>query len=774
MLATIDPKTGKAPEERVTSAFMVNAMADRYVYADQPRAIKRARVQAQLDGATPWNPKLLADTGQSDRSNVPFREGEGHVKARVTTYYNLIFDVKCLVTCAMTNPKLDDHDYAGTIAGKFHDMLMEWPGFIYNMMLHQQEMVTHWSGPVYWPDERSWRFRAAKHGSFLVDSGADSTLDTLENCLIRGTYKAHELFWKFYATTDEQEAGITDEDKRAVAAEHGWNYELAKELIVAANTGATKSRDDQYQTSIWETIEQQIKNNDTLYSDAQSELIQVRHWYQREFRGKVSWYIIPEKYPTKSQDEQPEKQFLFRQSNKYKDFTQVVCLFLTDIGSGSYHSGTGMGTRIYAHCAINDRMKNKMVDATDLAASIVVTGDHKDVRKASIGRFTIIPTGVQIVPNAFNPNIKDTLEVCEYLEKDLARNVGTDRPDMDDKGGKAMETATGERLRLSREGKLERTDIMLYYQQADQMLREIKRRVFLDGLAETDEAYESVQKFKKACKDAGVPEALLKDDAFSIEATRAVGFGSPAQAREIMSEVVSVAEHFPETGKVNAVRDYVTTLVGHRQVDRYCPEDDSAKDPTNQSSFAVMENSLMQLGEQVLVGRDQMHIAHLEVHMEPMQQIAKQFVSTGGVGDNPLKVHDFMLADLHHSAQHLDFIKSDPTRKPEYKKFTQMFDELLKVYSALDKTTKKLQQQLDEQRQAEMQKLQAQPQDGKAQAEIMKVQASIALNQAAEAKRQQLSEVRLGHTMKLKDEMAANSMRIANEEAARKGAMKNE
>lgn len=756
---TVEPETlsdtGAVPETRIGSAALVNAIVQRYVQDDQIRAQKRSLVDRMLAGSRPYDPGLLAKTGQSDRSNVPFREAEGHVEARLTTYFNLIFEPPCLVRVKVKDTKLSDHNYAGIIASKFHDMLMEWPGFVHNMLLHQKQMVIHAVGPIYFPDERDWHFKALRHGSFLVNSQAESTIDTFSNCVIRGKYMAHELFWKIYARPEELKAGITDAMKTQTAKEHGWNIDMVRRLIMDANKNVTKDRDDPYQMSRWESIQQEIKNGDTLYSQQNSDEIHVAHLLQREYRGKISWYIVPDN------NTDVTNEYLYAGQEIYDDFTQAICLFFSGIGDGSYHSIQGMGKKIYSHSAINDRLRNNLIDAATLKSTMVIQSagnDVSDVRKIQIRRYTVLPQNVKIVANAFDPDIKGTLAVVQSLENSLARNVGTERPDLGDHGvADKVSTALGERLRLSREGRLERSEIMLYYLYCDQLYREIKRRVFLDGLTQSDPSYDSVQRFKQACIDAGVPEGLLNNDAWTLSATRAVGFGSPAQSREIWDAVVSMAGYFPELGKVKAVKRNVSALIGAAEAEEIMPDDDTAQDPSNQESFAVIENSVMGLGGQVAVGKDQFHIAHLAVHFEPMEQIAQQFVSTGGIGANPMKTHDFFMEELNHGAQHLDFIKDDITRKPEYTDYMKRFDELLKVFNAISTMVKKLQQQLDAQQQAQQQ-AQAGGGDPEYQLKMQKMMLDHQRAQQKEVDMQQIREEKTKHTIELKNALANQKM----------------
>lgn len=695
-------KSGKPPSSRIDEAAMAASLVTVYRNAEDTRASKRAIIKGLIDGNAPYNAAELKRMGQSYRSNVNFREAEGHLAARATTYSNLILDVSCLVSMTIKDKEFSTTDYAGKIAGHFHDMLMKWPGFMFNMLLHQKELVDWGAGPVYWPHKRGWKFKALKRGSFLVANAADATLDTISVVVIRGQYDACELFYKISASQEELDAKITDKEKQEAAKEQGWNVSLAKKLIIDADKMNTAKTQDQYSTSQWESLQQQIKNSDTMYSSSFSETIPVAHVFVKEYRGEISHFIIPE-----STD---GSEFLFEKRKEYDCFENIICLFLADIGDGSFHSIKGMGAKIYAHCVVNNRMKNTLVDAAGLGASMVIQGDLSSARMIRLGPVALIQNGVSVIAGAFNPNLDGLLKVSAKLESNLSKNVGTERPDLLDHPEDKNQTQIGERARMYREGKLERTDIMFYYQQADMLYNEIWRRLTNTDYSETDPGWKERKAFFEACKDDGIPKELLDPEKVSIEATRALGLGSPIMAREIGEAIVSLAPYFPDSGKNNAIRDLLAIMAGWKRVDRYMPSINTNSVPSNEHSIAQLENNDLQSGEQALVGQDQSGIIHLMVHLSPLVAIAEQFIATGGVGDNPMKVHDYFLAALHHCAQHLDLMKDDKARSGEYKQFMAQFDDLLKVYNKLDAMVKKLQAQLQAQKEQEMADMQARSQ----------------------------------------------------------------
>jgi hypothetical protein len=771
---TID-NNGKPPSSRIVSAFAVYSIAQNFRNDDsQNRAQQRAEVNRQLGGFKPYSASWLKETGQGDRSNIPFRGAESNLNSLVATYSNLIYDVATIAKITVKDKKLSDHSYGATISQKFHSLIFDrWKGFMDQLEVCQKQMVAHGADMVYFPTEKTFKFKALLPGNFLVDSGAPSTLDSLETLVIRSDYTPTELFWKFNATDAQIKGGITQDVKAKAAEAEGWNVDLARKLIIMANATTSMTKNDQYSNSEWESMVQQIKNGDT-YAKERMGKIRVDHVFVREFNGKISWYIVPEDWPMLNSEIQGKVQrnsmqskdfdalgFLFQKANVYDSFHQIGELFYLDVGDGSHHSVKGYGTKNYAHNMLIDRMKNETIDAVNAKNSIVVQGEMSQVRKTRLGRITILPSNVAIVPSAFNPDINASMQVTQALEVSLARNSNIMAPDISERVGPA--TATGEKLAVSREGKVERKDIERHYKYLDSLYQEILRRL-LSQTSEYDDDIEDVRWFKKECRDSGVPEALLKTEALEIKASRAIGFGSPAQSRMVMNELLGMSAHMPEIGSTNVIRDAVIGLVGAQNAERYVPEDQTAKDPSNQQSFAVLENSILELGKRVMVGKDQMHIAHLEVHFEPVEQIAKMFVATGGIGDNPMGTHDFMMMCLEHIAQHLEVVKDDPTRKPEYQKYSAQFDQLINVFRAIGKMVAKLQQMLQAERDEQLAEMQGNN-NSEVDAEMQKANLAFQLGLAKEANMQKIREEKASHGMAIKDALAANKMELEQAKA---------
>jgi len=261
------------------------------------------------------------------------------------------------------------------------------------------------------------------------------------------------------------------------------------------------------------------------------------------------------------------------------------------------------------------------------------------------------------------------------------------------------------------------------------------------------------------CIDDGVPRNLLKADMWKLEATRALGLGSPVSARESMDHILGLAPYFDELGKVNAVRDDLSMVCGYRQVDRYLPETNRNSVPSNEHSIAQLENNDLMSGESCVVGENQLHVIHVMVHMAPLVKIAENLAATGSTQDNILKTHDYFLNALHHIAEHLEIMKDDASRKAEYKQFMNQFDELMKVYHKLDADARNAQKQLRAEQEAKMKSLQEAGQnDPKIAAKLAGIQADFQLGLIKEANQQKIREAKAAHIMEIASAKAGQQL----------------
>jgi hypothetical protein len=750
-------KRGKAPKSRLSSPKSAYNILKRLIDRDQTRSEKRAIIQGQIDGNSPYDNSELVRLGQAHRSNVNFREAEAARDARKTSYYELLMEVETLVDVKLKPKVRNDEnpvDIGEIIAEEFTNMLTEWPGFWYNMLLHQQQLITWGVGNCYWENEIDWRFKAARAGSFLVPDETLSTMDDLDLIAIRHNYKVHELFK--YVEDKETE-------KKSKAA--GWDTKQIKELIIeAVNKG---SNTDKWSLGTWESHQQMMKDNDLEYTYSVSQRIPIANILVKEFDGKISHFIISEDKEQTNEKDGESAKFLFKKVKRYESWHQAVCLFFADIGDGTYHSIRGLGAKIFAHCVLSDRLMNTTVDGALTSATILVEPSNEaqkeKVRMVRVGPISVMPSGYNVIPHtSFQPNLQGLIGVKGLLDANLNRNVGLQRPGVTETEKTPTEKTVAElRMKATNEAKLEKSDINMYYIQWDLLYQEVMRRALNPSLTSVDDCYKSAKAFIDACIERGVPKELLKAELLKVTARRAIGFGSPVMKSLITADILSVSPYFDERGKDNAIRDYVAARAGTTGVNRYKPPRNRNQIPSSEHSHISLENNDLREGTDVVVGTDQPHVIHLMLHMRDLIQMADAYVN-GQIQDVE-RAFAYFDVGLRHCAQHLDYLVDDPARQNEYRALRNQFSELVRIHTTMQAQVNKLSKDREQAaaEQAElMRRAQESVEDKELQIELAKIQSDLRLKVLKEQNNNAVRVAKAQHGMQIKEALAAQELRI--------------
>ena len=504
--------------------------------------------------------------------------------------------------------------------------------------------------------------------------------------------------------------------------------------------------------------------------------IKYVHLLYAEFDGKISQMMIARDQSTNDVKSSADKtqNWMFRKIGQFENWSQFCCPFMANIGEGSYHTIRGLGAKIFAHCVINDRLLNTTIDGAMASATILLQPSNdpqkERIRMVRVGPFSVMPSGYSVIPQgSFRPDLTGLIGVKNLLDANLNQNVGLFRPDVTDNEKNAQSQNQGElRMRATKEAKLEKSDINIYYTQWDNLFTEVLRRVLSPNLDKSEPGGKEAKKFIKDCVDTGVPRELMKFDKLKITSRRAIGTGSPVMRSIVTADILSVSPYFDEKGKNNAVRDYVAARGGQRAVKRYKPAIDRNAIPSNDHSIAMLENNDLKEGSECQVGTDQPHVIHLMIHLRPLVELADAY-QEGKV--DPQMLYQYLSAALRHIATHLDMISQDPARQNEYKQFVGMFRDLVKLNSQVEQQVMQMQQAQQKQTEdqaAIVDEARQTVQSGETQIKLEKMRGDLQLKAQKQQAQIQLNNVKASNAMQLKEIMANHDMAL-KEIAARTG-----
>src|SRR5438045_196382 len=172
-LRQIDAETGKAPLTRIADAASFNNVVRKIVERDLGSALNRQDVQQMIDGAPPFEPQFLVESGQEGRSNINFQDGKKEVRRKMLGYYDLTDSVPVLaIVHSEFGKDINDRQrYNMIMSEEWTRMLKDWPTFSTYFQLLIQKFCSHGVGFVYRLDDLVCKWLVAGLTNFKLLRG---------------------------------------------------------------------------------------------------------------------------------------------------------------------------------------------------------------------------------------------------------------------------------------------------------------------------------------------------------------------------------------------------------------------------------------------------------------------------------------------------------------------------------------------------------------------------------------------------------------------------
>lgn len=658
LLQNMSPE-GELPESRIKDPQDAKRIFDTLWDADRDRRRNRAEIQAMLDGVPPYDEAELEATGQSDRANVNFGEGEALLESAMAGYVDLLNSVERLMTFSTNfGDPSQKYEWEQIMSEEMTRMLRSWPRYTSQFLLLANHFVGHGVGVLYFDDESDWRWKVSGLGDFLIPNRTFACEDDIEVAVCRRMYQVHQLY-----------SFIQDED---LAEQAGWNVEEVKKAILeAVNSGS------HFQSiTDWEELRVSLKNNDLTIGYAGASEVKVIHVWNKEFDGSVSHIV--------SLESGDNEEFLCKRVSPFKNVSQAFTIFTYGIGTnGYYHSIRGLGYKIYPQIQASNRLRCQFYDGAMLSSSLMIQPESEDalndLNLFYYGPYSVIPPKMKViernVPNLANnvvPMLADITSTIQNKTGSYQANSNTPR------------TKFEVQAAISQGTKLSSAALNLFYEPWQRFLREVVRRIVRPTYLVAEPGGEEVSDFINRCTRRGVPvEAIFAIDIGSVSAVRAVGAGSETNRLMAFDEFMQMMSAFDDTGKRNLMRDRVAARVGYDQVNRYIQPIGMESRPLPDEKVAELENNNFQLGMNVSVKPNENHLVHARVH----NALITDMVQRVDKGEMALEQVVQPLVNLvQHQEQHLQLVQVDRTVEQEvaqYRAELQRSGEF--VYNGMEK-----------------------------------------------------------------------------------------
>lgn len=688
-------ESGNAAPNRINHIAAALHLIDKEKEAHKPDAIRRARIQGMINGNPPYDQAKLEELGLGYMINVNFQEMRAILDAKAASHYELFFEVPTLIEVKQlfsTDPQQPQVDYGHIIAEEFTKLCFNWSGFLPFMDKTRREADAYGLGVGGFRDEYDWRPRAFNSGSFLTNKRVEMDIEKVPYAFLRDPVQVGELFRMALSDTK-------------IAAEDGWNIaqvrRVMKNVFHKQSTGDDQT--DPYQTSMWESIEQQIRNGEFIeFEKNQFEYLSLVHLLVKEVDdGRVSHYIFDEG-ATEADD------FLYRADRVYDNMSQALWWLPYNNGDGFLHSVRGLASMVEHHCDLSNRYLGRVFDAGFTTASLLLQPngpvDMSQLQLIRMGVITVIPHQVKTIQSSFQPNVGQLIQLRDLSSSIMRNNTGIYRQNPELFAEQQREkTAYQVSQEVAREARSEKSSIAFDYDQVEKLYREMFRRLIRREYIESTinrPGLKEARKFIVACVQRGVPyDLLLSPEMFEVYATRAMGMGSWGVKLDLSNQVLNMQGMYDEAGRINAVRNWLAVRVGYRNVDQYKPLINRDQIPTNETSIATLENNDMLEGSTVPVGSDQLHAIHFQVHAQPAVALLSSYQESGGQGADIGKSIMYLGQVIPHMQQHLQYLSMDPTRQDFIKEgmgvikmLTDFANQLVQMKDKMDQEAAKQQQ----------------------------------------------------------------------------------
>lgn len=669
LLETLD-NIGSAPRTRIKDAQCAREIYHKLLKADEGSARNRSQIDEMFAGAPPYDDAELRATGQAARANVNFGEADALLESALSGYVDLLSSVETLVNfkTKFGDPQ-ERIEYEQIIGEEFTRLLRGWNAYTPNWLRLATHFVAHGVGITYFEGDLDWRWRVGGWSDFLIPRKTLASESEIEVACCARSMQAQQLFHY-----------IEDEEK---AAELGWDVTVAKKAIQEAVSNSSTVGG---QSTDWEGVVREMKNNDLYLGVATASEIKVVHLWNVEFDGRVTHIIVLRDDATGSD------RFLYRKIGKFSRMEQAFTIFTYGVGvNGQYHSIRGLGAKIFTEVQTSNRLRCQMVDGALLSSSVILQPTNEEalqnLQLSYFGPYSILTPGVEIQDRPIPNMSTSVMPVLQDMAQLINSRTGSYQVSTSD-GGAREKTKYEIQAQQSNNARLNSSALSLFYDPLERLFREVVRRVCRRDYYPAEPGGDAVREFKLRCFDRGVPmEAIYDVDIARVTAVRAIGAGSEQMRQLTFDEFSQIAPSFDEFGRQNLLRDRVAARIGYANADRYVQKPSAESRPLMDEKFANLENNTLSNGAPLPVYPNDNHTVHSRAHISALSQ------GVAGVQEGSadmVQILPGLVSLLEHTTQHVEAMYGDPTVQEEAASNRKILSQLSEVVTNGAKHVEKL------------------------------------------------------------------------------------
>lgn len=759
------------PKSIFPNANSARAVYEQYRAAHVRRIVLYAEIEGLIGGNPPYDPLELHEAKIEFITNYNNLDARALYERSGQAYWNLLNQAEHLAVVSLAQDSPEATEIQEVIAEEFSRMLRSCKSFASQLNQATSQLVKLGVSPVFWPDERDWRFRMVDMSRFYVQDQCPSDLEQVTMIFMDSEHTAQWLMQ------------VYDHFKGKPKAESPWNIEVLEQLLLFQANNWCKVNGLSTQYTNWVDVQRMITNGDFAGSQVFTDEISLVSAYVREYNGKISHYMFSRNIPE-------AREFLFSSVDQYSCFDEALVIFTACPGETTIHGNRGVGHKIFAPCQASMQLECSMMDTAKFASTPLLASSPNGPQSAEPIRWNPgVPTHIgtsQFVQNTLGVNLVPIINVAQYINGKLNYNIANsgDDPGLPDKEQGSMSDSQARRRSVSEFNVLKCNVSHFYESGADVLYKNIFIKVLKSKSGYP--GYEYVEDFKDRCIRRGVPKEFFSiresDKKYfrlpptynEVKATRVAGDGS--QLATLMG-LEGLAPFVPGWGpreQKQFMREMIKATMGADYVKIFQNKSDDSDSTAGGASVAQLENSVMKMGEPAQFSPDNDQRAHIAIHFalatNTIQQVQQQQIGN-------LDADKIFQQLIPHMSEHIQYIAQDPLNQPFFESIRNSWKQVqdyanlthknaAREYQAEIKKRQELEQQ--QQEQLSEQGLKAQNQEFEQNLKAQKQNAQISMNAQQSQQRGEIASKQADADIDIKRRKARADIQVKNSQAQSK------
>lgn len=499
--------------------------------SDQPRGQNRAKINRLMNGNPPWSSS--EQEAANIKTNVNFLDGAKLAADARRSFHNAFLKPGAFFSVTLdAGPVYKRSQWGRTITRELNRVMKRSRDYLELLRSQFASVVLHGIGPALWCDREHWCPESVGVEDLMIPSNTLLTLKNLDYFAVFRQYTAKELWKKTHGPRRDP----------------GWNMDLVDAAIRWADQQAYAQ---QSYTELYspEKVEERFKQDLGFYGTDSIPTIDLWDFYFWDDESKQSgwrrrmvldtpmYYQVGEarkahaKMPDKNLIDGPHGAWLYNPGERvFADNVQeILHLQFGDCSAVApfrYHSVRSLGWLLYAVCHIQNRLKCKLNDHIfeNLLQYFRAAGaeDHERLAKLDLQNLSVIPDGVNFVPQAERWQINESVVTLGLGEnkQSMQEAAAQYREGRQSETGREK-TATEIMANVNAANALVGAMLLLSYEYARFQYQEIARRFCKKNSVDQD-----VRTFRNNVLKAGVPEKVLDSSLWNVEPERVLGAGN--------------------------------------------------------------------------------------------------------------------------------------------------------------------------------------------------------------------------------------------------------